>query len=220
MIDGSPSPVPLPPGVTIGRHTYGHDASTFQIFMSGARIDLGSFCSLGPEVRILAGSEHVITRATSFPLNALLFDPAAGNGGDAIDRGPTVIGNDVWIGLRATILSGVNVGHGAVLGAGAVVSKWVPPYAIVVGNPAEIVGYRFDAKTRLRLVSIAWWDWSDKEIAALRNEFTADVESFLQEAERIHAPGTEDELEVRLRGASADQLTPHRERAHDRLAAG
>jgi acetyltransferase-like isoleucine patch superfamily enzyme len=215
------SPVPgLPAGVTVGRYTYGHDAQTFQIFRSGARVQVGSFCSLGPEVRILAGSEHVTTRATTFPLSALLFDPAAGNAGDAIDRGPTVIGHDVWIGLRATILSGVLVGHGAVLGASVVVSKWVPPYAVVVGNPAEVVSYRFDAETRRRLLALQWWDWTDEEIGALRSEFTADVKSFLTQAERIHGPRAEGELDAQLRGASADQLTPHRSQALDPPRAG
>jgi acetyltransferase-like isoleucine patch superfamily enzyme len=213
VIDGVSTGPDLPPGVTVGRHTYGHVAQTFQIFMHGARIDIGSFCSLGPEVRVLAGSEHVTDRAATFPLNALLFEPAAGNAGEAIDRGPTMIGNDVWIGLRAIVLSGVSVGHGAVLGAGVVVSKWVPPYAVVVGNPAQIVGYRFDADTRNRLLALAWWDWTDEEIAALRAEFSSDVRSFIDRAERLHLARDEDDLVKRLRMACAEQLTPDRSQA-------
>ncbi len=85
----------LPPGVSVGRHTYGHRDGTFWVFTQGARIEVGAFCSIGPDVRILAGSEHVMSRATTFPLNALLFDPAGGNAVDAVDKGTTAIGNDV-----------------------------------------------------------------------------------------------------------------------------
>jgi acetyltransferase-like isoleucine patch superfamily enzyme len=200
----------LPAGVTVGRHTYGHDERAFRIFIPGAQIEVGSFCSIAPDVRILAGSEHVMTRATTFPLNALLFHPTGGNARDAIDRGTTSIGNDVWIGLGATILSGVGVGHGAVLGARAVVSKWVLPYAVVVGNPAQVVRYRFDGETRRRLLALGWWHWDDEEIRALRPLFMADVESFLDEAERIHEPRAEDDLVRRLRAMSPKLLTPHR----------
>jgi acetyltransferase-like isoleucine patch superfamily enzyme len=219
-IDDAAAGAVLPPGVSVGRHTYGHDADTFRIFIPGARIEVGSFCSIAPEVRMLAGSEHVMTRATTFPLNALLFDPAGGNAGDAIDRGTTAIGHDVWIGLGATILSGVSVGHGAVLGARALVSKWVPPYAVVAGNPARVVRYRFDAETRRRLLSLAWWAWEDEEIRALKPLFMADVDSFLGEAERIHEPRAEDDLARRLRVARHESLTPHRIASDRRRWAG
>jgi acetyltransferase-like isoleucine patch superfamily enzyme len=196
--------------VSVGRHTYGYDEHTFQVFTAGARIRVGAYCSIAPEVRLLAGSEHVMTRATTFPLNALLFDPAGGNAPDAIDKGITEIGHDVWIGLGATVLSGVSVGHGAVIGARAVVSRWVPSYAVVVGNPAQIVRYRFEPELRRRLLALGWWDWDDADVIALSSSFVADVGSFLQEAERIHGPRAEDELTRRLREAPPGALTPDR----------
>jgi acetyltransferase-like isoleucine patch superfamily enzyme len=205
----------LPPGVSIGRHTYGHDECTFKIFTPGVRIEVGAFCSIGPEVRILAGSEHVMTRVTTFPLNALLFNPAGGNAADVIDRGTTVIGHDVWIGLGATVLSGASVGHGAVVGARSVVSKWVPPYAVVVGNPAQIVHYRFDAEMRRRLLALCWWSWEDEEIEALKSWFMADIKTFLDEAERIHGTCGEDDLAHLLREAPTELVTPHRRQLHD-----
>jgi acetyltransferase-like isoleucine patch superfamily enzyme len=197
-------------GVVVGRHTYGHDEHTFQIFIPGARIEVGAFCSIGPGVKILAGSDHVTTRATTFPLNARLFDPAKGNLEEAIDKGTTTIGNDVWVGLGATILSGVLVGDGVVIGAGAVISKSIPPYAVVVGNPAQIVHYRCDSDTRRRLLALRWWDWADEEIGALKQWFMDDIESFLQEMERTHEARAESDLAQRLRETPPELLTPYR----------
>ena len=177
----------LPAGVTVGRHSYGYDENTFGIFTHGASIEVGAFCSIAREARILAGSEHITTRVTTFPLNALLFDPAGGNAADVLNKGTTRIGNDVWVGLGATVLSGVSIGDGAVIGAGAVVSKSVPSYAIVAGNPAQIIRYRFDNVTCCRLLALQWWEWSDEQIIALKPWFMADVDAFLEEAERVQA---------------------------------
>jgi acetyltransferase-like isoleucine patch superfamily enzyme len=179
----------LPPGVVIGRHTYGpvDFDQTFPMFTEGARTVVGAFCSISPECRILGGGEHVIDRASTFPLNARLFDPEGRTGLDATDTGPTVIGNDVYIGVGAIVLSGVSIGDGAVVGAGAVVGKSVPPYAVVVGNPARIIRYRFDDDVRARLLALRWWDWDDDEIRASLPWFMGDIESFLDEMERLHA---------------------------------
>lgn len=75
-----------------------------------------------------------------------------------------MVGSDVWIGHRATILPGVAVGHGAVVAAGSVVSRDVPPYHVVAGNPARTVRERFDEATARRLAEIAWWDWPVERI--------------------------------------------------------
>jgi acetyltransferase-like isoleucine patch superfamily enzyme len=176
----------VPRGVEIGRHTYAYGENTFSIYTEGARIIVGAFCSIHSDARVLGGGEHVITRASTFPLNALLFDRAKRTSADEVDKGPTVIGNDVFIGVGAIVLAGVAVGDGAVVGAGAVVSRSVPPYAVVVGNPAQIAHYRFESEIRDRLLALRWWDWDDDEIRAMKRWFMADVESFLDEAERVH----------------------------------
>jgi acetyltransferase-like isoleucine patch superfamily enzyme len=204
---------PLPPWATVGRHTYGYTAETFRIFMVGARIEIGAFCSIGPEVRILAGSEHITTRASTFPFKALLFNPSGGNANEAIDRGTTVVGHDVWIGLGATILSGVLIGHGVVIGAGAVVSKAVPPYAVVVGNPARIIRYRHSEDVRRRLIALAWWDWSDDEIAALEPLLSIDAVDFVEQVERRYESRGEDDLTLRLRALPRERMTPDRSRS-------
>jgi acetyltransferase-like isoleucine patch superfamily enzyme len=196
--------------VAVGRHTYGYGDETFHVYMEGARIEVGAFCSIHREARILAGSEHVTTRASTFPFNARIFSPAQGNVDEAIDKGITVIGNDVWVGIGAIILSGVLVGDGAVVGAGTVVSKSVPPYAVVAGNPAQILRYRFDRSTRARLLALGWWHWDDDAIRAARRWLMADVESFLAEAERTHPPATDSDLARRLSDLPPDLITPDR----------
>ena len=79
-------------------------------------------------------------------------------------KGDIVIGNDVWIGYEAVILSGVTVGDGAIIGARAVVTKDVPPYAIVGGIPARYIRRRVDEKTVTKLMELKWWEWSDEKI--------------------------------------------------------
>jgi acetyltransferase-like isoleucine patch superfamily enzyme len=180
-------PTLLPRGVEVGRHTYGYDADTFPVYTEGARIVVGAFCSIGPDVRIHGGGRHALTRVTTYPLNAMLFDRAKRNALDDLETGPTVIGNDVWIGQGAIVLAGVSVGDGAVIGAGAVVCKPVQPYAVVAGNPAKLIRYRFDERTRERLRALAWWDWSDDKIRERKAWFMGDAQAFLARAERAGA---------------------------------
>jgi hypothetical protein len=90
--------------------------------------------------------------------------------------------------MRALVLSGVTIGDGAVVGAGSVVGSSVPAYAVVAGNPARIVRYRFDSEIRDRLLAIRWWDWDDHEIRSLAPWFMGDVDSFLDEIERRREP--------------------------------
>lgn len=120
---------------------------------------IGTYCSISWFVTIGARS-HPLERATShaftYRKQFALVDKDA-----ELNHPKTVIGNDVWIGANAVIRGGVNVGDGAVIGAGAVVTHDVEPYAIVGGVPAKVIGYRFDEKTRERLLQIKWWDFPD-----------------------------------------------------------
>ena len=79
-------------------------------------------------------------------------------------KGDISIENDVWVGATSTIMSGVKISNGAVIGGGSVVTKDVPPYAIVVGNPAKVVKYRFNEEQIDKLLRIAWWDWEEEQI--------------------------------------------------------
>ncbi|HEY5236653.1 MAG TPA: CatB-related O-acetyltransferase [Rhabdochlamydiaceae bacterium] len=146
----------------------------------GTKLKIGNFCSIAAEVNILLGGEHRTDWVTTYPFSALL--PEAGHiKGHPRTKGDVIIGNDVWIGKGAYILSGVNIGDGAVIGASAVVTKDVPPYAIVGGNPARIIRYRFDEETIKKLLEIAWWNWSDEKISsAIELLLSEDVSRFIE----------------------------------------
>ena len=129
----------------------------------------------------MTGGEHRVDWVTTYPFSAIWPAVAGHIPGHPKTKGNVIIGNDVWIGMNVFILSGVTIGDGAVVGAGALVSKDVPPYAIVGGNPAKIIRYRFDPQTIKKLLSIAWWNWSDDEIIkAMPFLLSNDISSFVK----------------------------------------
>jgi chloramphenicol O-acetyltransferase type B len=166
------------PQYVIGKHTYG-DLHVSQ-WGEGESLTIGAFCSIAEGVRIYLGGEHRIDWVTTFPFN-VLWESAASFTGHPASKGKVVVGNDVWIGAEALILSGVTIGDGAVIGARAVVTKEIPAYAIAVGNPATVVRRRFDADTIEALLRIRWWDWDDARIQrALPLLLSGNVAAFLQ----------------------------------------
>jgi acetyltransferase-like isoleucine patch superfamily enzyme/SAM-dependent methyltransferase len=151
--------------IDIGDYSYSNGSVNFYLENPEDKIEVGKFCSIAPNVTIFGGGEHFTQRATAYPFNFLfLQDPSITHNPDARTKGVTRIGNDVWIGQSAIILSGVTVGDGAIIGAGAVVSRDVPPYAIVAGNPAQIVRHRFSPSTIEFLLNLQWWDWPLEKI--------------------------------------------------------
>ena len=128
--------------------------------------EIGQFCSISDEV-IIGGAEHPIDWVSTSPVfqNVKHSGPNKRFAKFEFDGVPrTFIGNDVWIGVRVIVKAGVKIGDGAIVGAGSVVTKDVPPYAIVAGVPAKIIKYRFDTDTIERLNSSKWWSLSDDEI--------------------------------------------------------
>lgn len=120
-------------------------------------IEIGSFCSLARYVSIQE-DYHNTNRTTMYFLERnLMHEPLSENA--IVSNGKIAIGNDVWIGSAAHVLSGVSIGHGSVIAAGAVVTRDVPPYAVVAGNPARIIRYRFREDTIHKLLDMAWWEW-------------------------------------------------------------
>ena len=90
------------------------------------------------------------------------------------------IGNDVWLGENVIITNGANIGNGVIAGAGAVITKDVPDYAVVVGVPAKIIRYRYTPEQIEKLNKIAWWDWPDEVIRERYDDFYLDIEAFLE----------------------------------------
>ncbi len=159
------------PRIYIGIGTYGNPK--FILYSKHDRIKIGRYCSIADNVTFLAGGEHQIESTSTFPFNYFLgndknidfSEPTEVEYKDARHKGPIQLGNDVWIGYGAMILSGVTIGNGAIVGASSVVAKNLPPFSIAAGNPAKIIRNRFDDKTIEELQSIAWWNWNRQSVA-------------------------------------------------------
>ncbi len=161
----------LPETVSVGAYTYYDDPAGPEAFLAnilyhfpflGDRLVIGRFCAIAAGTRfVMNGGNHRLNGPTTFPFPIFggawtgRFDGEP----DFPNRGDTVIGNDVWLGMDATILPGVTIGDGAVIAALSVVTRDVPPYAIVAGNPARIVRRRLSPLDAARMQAIAWWDW-------------------------------------------------------------
>jgi virginiamycin A acetyltransferase len=124
------------------------------------KLHIGKFCQIADRVRIItASANHAMRGISTYPFAMYDRDHFSEYLKQLEPRRDTVIGNDVWIGDGATILPGARVGSGVIVGAGAVVRGVVPNYAIVSGNPAQIVKMRFTDFDIARIVDLAWWDW-------------------------------------------------------------
>ena len=157
--------------------------------------EIGCFCSIAPEVRIGLG-RHPTSLVSSYPgLYESRASAAVRLGGTAAfdEYLPVRIGNDVYIGTRAMVLDGVEVGDGAVVAAGAVVTRHVPPYAIVGGVPSRVLKYRFAPAVIEGLLEIAWWDWSESEVRERASDF-GDPEAFVAKY-RQHASSRNPDLQ-------------------------
>jgi acetyltransferase-like isoleucine patch superfamily enzyme len=149
--------------LTIGRHTYGRP-KVRSYAGDGARVIIGSFCSIAPEVQFIPGGIHPKDWVSLYPFRVFWGMPGAFQDGMPTKKGDIVVGCDVWFGTRAMILSGVNIGHGAIVSAGAIVTRDVPPYAVVGGCPAKVIGHRFNPDIIAEMLAIAWWEWADDDI--------------------------------------------------------
>lgn len=148
--------------VSIGDYSYINSSYTWTIIESNTTI--GKYCSIGPGVSIGYGN-HDYTKISTHPF---LYNTEYGfvskSSALSDDRDNTIIGNDVWIGANANIKRGIIIGDGAIIAMNAVVTKDVPPYAIVAGVPAKIIKYRFDKKTIHHLETLRWWDMPKETI--------------------------------------------------------
>ncbi|MCJ8209346.1 CatB-related O-acetyltransferase [Mucilaginibacter sp. RS28] len=169
------------PNIIVGDYTYYddlEDPSNFEknvlyhFEFLGDKLVIGRFCAIASGAKfIMNGANHEVRPISTFPFGIF------GNGWEQVNegvdlskkypfKGDTIIGNDVWIGHDATIMPGVKVGNGAIIAAGSLVTKDVPDYAVVGGNPARVIRMRYDEATIQRLNKLAWWDWNAEKITA------------------------------------------------------
>jgi virginiamycin A acetyltransferase len=166
------------PNIIIGDYTYYDDFEDVANFeknvkyhfnLIGDKLIIGKFCQIASGATfIMNGGNHATEGISTFP-----FQIFGGDWANAMDgkpyphKGDTVIGNDVWIGYDATIMPGVTIGHGAVIATKSVVTKDVPPYTIIGGNPAKVIKMRFSESEVERLLELAWWDWPIERVTEL-----------------------------------------------------
>lgn len=164
------------PNIQVGDYTYYDDkngADKFEEHVThhyeflGDKLIIGKFCQIASGITIIMnGANHRMNSVTTYPFNIM------GNGWEKVTpsldelpfKGDTVIGNDVWIGQNVTILPGVHIGDGAIIGANSIVTKDIPAYHIAGGNPSKIIRKRFDDELINYLEQIKWWDWEEKKI--------------------------------------------------------
>lgn len=158
------------------------DYSVLAYNAHAANVCIGKFCSIGPNFCCGLGLHPSggISSSAMFYSTSKLNGMTLSKDNKYVERKQTVIGNDVYIGANAFVLDGVRISDGAVIGAGAVVTKDIPPYAVAVGVPARVVKYRFDEKTIAALLEKRWWDGSEEDLQKVEQNFW-DVETFLNE---------------------------------------
>lgn len=159
------------PNIFVGDYTYFDDRRygvekfeennvLYNYHLDKVKLVIGKFCALAAETKFIMTGDHKLNGFSTYPFP--IFSKGWENA-FSIDefpmRGDILVGNDVWFGYSSLIMPGVEIGHGAIIAAGTVVKKPVPPYAVVAGNPGRVVKMRFDEATIERLLQIAWWDW-------------------------------------------------------------
>lgn len=166
------------PQIIIGDYTYYDDPEDSENFernvlylfpFIGDRLIIGKFCAIATGVKfIMNGANHKMSGFSTYPFEIFGADWARvmPDPSEYPNKGDTEIGHDVWLGYGATIMPGVKIGNGAIIAAKSVVTKDVPAYGIVGGNPAKLIRQRFPDEVIEKLETIAWWDWSFEKITA------------------------------------------------------
>lgn len=164
------------PNIQVGDFTYYSDENGCEDFEKhvthhytfvGDKLIIGKFCAIASGVEfIMNGANHRMNSVTTYPFNIMGngWEKATPRLEDLPYKGDTIVGNDVWIGQNVTILPGINIGDGAVIASNSVVTKDVPSYHIVGGNPAKIIRKRFEDNLIDYLLELRWWDWGREKI--------------------------------------------------------
>lgn len=135
-------------------------------------IEIGSFSSIASNV-VIQEDYHRQNKVSTYFMNKNIFNGDISE--DIYSKGKVIIEEDVWIGSNSVILSGVRIGRGSIIGAGSIVTKNIPRYSIVVGNPAKIIKKRFSDEIIKKLEDSKWWEMTEKEIIDNKQKFTVDL---------------------------------------------
>lgn len=149
--------------LTIGKHTYG-PLIIDSYKGSGEKVIIGSYTSISKNVTFVTGGIHPVDWISLYHFRIKWRLEGAYSDGLPCSRGDIIVGSDVWIGTDALILSGVNIGHGAVVAARSVVTRDVPAYSLVGGVPAKVIRFRFNREQIEALLKIKWWEWDELKI--------------------------------------------------------
>ncbi|MFE7589214.1 CatB-related O-acetyltransferase [Kitasatospora sp. NPDC057512] len=195
-------PLVTSPLIEVGEYSYyddPDDPTAFQtrnvLYHYGPeRLVIGKFCAFATGVRfVMNGANHRMDGPSTFP-----FPVMGGAWAEHLDlitglpgRGDTVVGHDVWLGYRVTVMPGVRIGHGAIVAAGSVVTSDIPDYAVAGGNPAKVIRLRYDEADIARLLDLAWWHWPAEHLTRhLRTVMSGTVEELAAAAPTApDAPG-------------------------------
>ena len=172
--------------IEVGAYSYGSiDVLCHGIFPF--KLKIGRFCSIGPDVKFILASDHYYNTLSTYPFKVMVLKTELK---EAKSKGDIIVKDDVWIATNSIILSGVTIGQGAIVGAGSVVTKDVPPYAIVAGNPAKVIKYRFEPEIIEKLVKFDYSKLTEEKIKKLglklyRGINKDNVDSLLKEFEEV-----------------------------------
>ena len=152
----------------IGKKSYDNNAVVYR--WSKAPLVIGKYCQISYNVKfVVDDGNHIYNKVTSYPFEQ-----------GKITKCGITVGNDVWIGIDATILYGVTIGDGATIAAGAVVTTDVPPYTVVGGVPAKIIKSKCSKEDAIAMQSIAWWNWSEDDIKCRAQDFNLEISDFVK----------------------------------------
>lgn len=178
----------------VGKYSYGPLCDNSHVE------SIGAFCSFGPLTDVVWN--HAISYISTHPFLYYKADSGLSTGssrekwyfegiepkGNAHKKRKVKIGNDVWLGRNVIITNGSNIGNGVIAGAGAVITKDIPDYSVVVGVPARIIRFRYSQEQIRELNKIAWWDWTDEKIRRCYNDFFDSIENFINK-HKVHWGG-------------------------------
>lgn len=161
--------------IKVGKETYGI-INIANFLNKDEKLEIGNFCSIGSNVLFILGGNHRYDTISTYPFRVSML----GHKCEAYTNGPIIIDDDVWLADNVTVMSGVHIGQGAVVAAGAVVTKDVPPYAIVGGVPAKLIKYRFSDDIIVELLKIDYGGLTREMVAEHESELYTSVSNITQ----------------------------------------